>query len=237
MKAIMNILCIDDEPFVLEQIKYMIGEAYPHWEIFTAYDGVQAAHILDHHYIDLAFVDIELPGKNGLELSKTFKEKHPHVTIIILSAHQEFKYAQQAIQIGVSDYLTKPIIEKELLALLDAYAVNNDFSSIVMNAVRFIQANYREKISLPQLAKEIHVNPSYLSRKFHEETGVTFSEYVLNHRIKAAKELMAKNRIESVSSIAEQCGFSSPHYFSTVFKRKTGLTPKEYKEGMKLDVE
>lgn len=231
---VMNLLLVDDEPFVLEQLKYMIEEPYPHWNIFTVMDGSQALDIIRNHDIHLAFLDIELPGKSGLELAEVMKKRTPYTTIIILSAHQDFEYARQSIQIGVSDYLTKPIIEEELLGVLEKYAKELDHSDLVMRAIQFIQTHYYEKLNLTILSKELFVNPSYLSRKFHDEVGVPFSEYLLNYRIEMAKEKLSKNKSDSISAIAEQCGFGSLHYFSHVFKKKTGYTPKRYKqEGQK----
>ncbi|MBO8157416.1 MAG: response regulator [Bacillaceae bacterium] len=230
----MNLLIVDDEPFVLEQLKYMIQERYPHWNIYAVMDGSQALDALKHHEIHLAFLDIELPGKSGLELAQMMKDQTPYTTVIILSAHQDFEYARQSIQIGVADYLTKPIIEEELLDILEKYANEMDHSDLVMRAIQFIQSHYHEKINLTQLANELFVNPSYLSRKFHEEVGVPFSEYLLNYRIDMAKEKLSKNKGESISVIAEKCGFGSLHYFSYAFKKKTGCTPKKYKqEGQK----
>jgi response regulator of citrate/malate metabolism len=69
----------------------------------------------------LAFLDINLPGKSGLEFGEELRKINQEVDIIIVTACQNINYAQQSIRIGVVDYLTKPIIESELLSILDKY--------------------------------------------------------------------------------------------------------------------
>ncbi|WP_457543140.1 response regulator transcription factor [Virgibacillus sp. FSP13] len=226
----MNILLVDDEPYELEQLTYLIGSNFPSWGILTALDGIQALQVLLNNEVQLAVLDIELPGKSGLSLAKEIKQNYSYVTIIMLSAYQDFNYARRSIQIGVEDYLTKPIIEKELNDVLKKYVKDHDFSNIVLSAINYIHENYHEKINLSSLAEEIHVNPSYLSRKFHQEIGMKFSDYILDYRIKISKEMLIKNKAANISSVADKCGFNSLHYFSTVFKRKVKITPKEYRE-------
>ncbi|MEQ6390891.1 response regulator [Bacillaceae bacterium S4-13-58] len=226
----MNLLLVDDEPFVLEQLKYLIHEWYPHWNLFGAVDVSLALNYAREHEIQLSILDIELPGKSGLELAAELKKVQPYTNIVMLSAHQDFEYARKSIQIGVDDYLTKPIIEKELKEMLSKYAQKLDRSEIVMSSIKYVQDHYHEKINLSVIANFIHVNSSYLSRKFHDEVGIPFSDYLLGFRIEMAKGMLIKSQAESISMIAEKCGFGSLHYFSSVFKKKTGFTPKEYKK-------
>ncbi|MCP8615896.1 response regulator transcription factor [Salirhabdus salicampi] len=232
----MSILLVDDEPFVLEQLKHMISNTYPHWDTYTGMDGSQALEVIKHEEIHLAILDIELPGKSGLELAKIMKDQSPYTNIIMLSAHQDFEYAREAIQVGVSDYITKPVIESEFLEILQKYAKEMDHSNLVTKAVQYIQEHYHEKLNLSVLAQELYANPSYLSRKFRNEVGVTFSDFLLNYRIEVAKQRL-KGKGDNISTIAEECGFGSLHYFSSVFKKKTGLTPKAFRQEGKSNEE
>ncbi|MRG87882.1 response regulator transcription factor [Salinibacillus xinjiangensis] len=232
----MKILLVDDEPFVLKQLEYLIGEFHPQWETFSCVDSIQALQVLNQHNIQLAILDIELPGKDGLTLAKEMKKSFSQVNIVMLSAYQDFRYAKTSIRIGVDDYLTKPIIEEELKEVLGRYVQQYNFSTVVLDTLNYIHQNYHERINLSLISEQIHINPSYLSRKFHDETGKKFSDYVLDYRIEKSKEKILNNRTESISSIADQCGFNSLHYFSKTFKQKVGQTPKEFREeGIKAD--
>ncbi|MBX9953481.1 AraC family transcriptional regulator [Peribacillus simplex] len=229
----MNVLLVDDEPLVLEQMEYMIQSIYPFWKFHKAADACQALTLNQNHKINLAFLDINLPGRSGLEFGEDLRALNKEVEIIIVTAHQSFDYAQQSIRIGVVDYLTKPVIESDLhkvLAKYDKRESSHNYSTLIHHSLSFIHENYAEKLSLSDIAREVHTNPTYLSRKFHEEVGTSFSEYLMHYRIKAAKRALTNNTSWSISDVAEKSGFNSQHYFSTLFRKIEGITPKEFRE-------
>ncbi|MBT2687150.1 response regulator [Bacillus sp. ISL-47] len=228
----MNVLCIDDEPIVIEQLEYILKPAFPLWNFHFAYDSSQAIAISKENYFHLAFVDIEMPGKSGLELVKDLKDLQPHLQIIILSAHQDFEFAKKSIQLGVSEYLTKPIIEDELKETLKKFSTpifNKEYSKIVNEALLQIHENYEQRTSLQDIAAKVHASPAYLSRKFSEEVGTSLIDYLTVYRLEKAKHLLATTN-SSISEIAEKTGFNSLHYFSSQFKKKEDITPKQYRE-------
>ncbi|MHC0039512.1 response regulator transcription factor [Pseudoneobacillus sp. C159] len=228
----MNVLLVDDEPIELEQLEHFIKPLCPMWNLFSTMDGSQALHLCKDHTFHLAFLDIEMPGKSGLELAKELKSRFEGIQIVIITAHQEFDYAKKAIQIGVNDFLTKPLIESELTEVIKRYAKDIDYlgcSKLVSEAIKIIHDQYNEKINLSSVANDIHVNPSYLSRRFSEEVGKSFSDYLIDYRIEMAKTLLHNDQL-TISQIAEMVGFNTLHYFSSIFKQKTGSTAKNYRE-------
>lgn len=97
-------------------------------------------------------------------------------------------------------------------------------------AKAYINQNYNDpSISLHMAAKMAGFSPNYFSTVFSQETGETFIEYLTHRRIKAAKELLL-NTQKKTSDIAFEVGYGDPHYFSYVFKKKTGMSPKEFKK-------
>ena len=229
----MNVLLLDDEHLELEQLEYLLQSEFPLWTIFKAADASQAHTINLNNNIDLAFLDINLPGKSGLEFGEELRKINKDVEIIMVTACQDFRYAQQSIRIGVVDYLTKPVIESELLKILSKYKekpFSLHYSSLIQSTLKAIHKRFAEKISLSDIASDVHVNPTYLSRKFREEVGVAFSEYIIQYRILTAKRLLLANPIWTISDVAENCGFSSQNYFSTLFRKIEGISPKEYRE-------
>jgi YesN/AraC family two-component response regulator len=225
----MNILLVDDEQLEIEQLTYLLHKHYPKWKIYHAFDAAQAWNICDKQHIDLSFLDIHLPGKNGLELGKLLKTKHTNMEFIILTAFQTFEYAQTSIKIGVADYLTKPLIEAELVEVLYKFKHRGNYSPAIQQAILIIQQEYKDKLTLPYLSSKIHMNPIYFSRKFMEEVGIGFSEYLNKYRIEIAADLLTKNPNMHISTIADECGFNSQHYFSQQFKKHYGKTPRDYK--------
>lgn len=228
----MNVLLLDDEPLELEQLEYLLQSKFPLWTFFKAANAVQAHSICLHHPIHLAFLDINLPGKSGLEFGEELRTINNHVDIIIVTACQNFSYAQQSIRIGVVDYITKPIIENELFSILSKYKktpVSQTYSSLIQSSLKVIHERFTEKISLSDIATDVHANPTYLSRKFHEEVGISFSEYLNLYRIRTAKRLLLDKPNWTISDVAENCGFSSQNYFSTLFRKVEGRSPKEFR--------
>lgn len=85
------------------------------------------------------------------------------------------------------------------------------------------------ELSLDIMADELHYNPSYLSRLFHQLTGITVSQYITRVRIDKAKEML-ENKDTKIKDICKAIGFDSPSYFSRFFKKETGYTPQKYRD-------
>lgn len=113
-----KILFVDDEVNVLEYLPLAIRwEELGIMQIFTASDAKRALHIVKKERPDIAVVDVEMPGKNGLDFCREAQEIHASMILVILSAFDRFDYAKKAISMGVNDYLLKPVDERELLNL------------------------------------------------------------------------------------------------------------------------
>lgn len=111
----MQMLIVDDEILFVEGLKSDL-----HWETFgvatvhTAYNIRQAKEIFEAHPIDIMLCDIEMPQGSGLELLTWVREHYPKTESIFLTCHADFKFAQQAIQLGCFDYLLKPVALSQL---------------------------------------------------------------------------------------------------------------------------
>lgn len=101
-------------------------------------------------------------------------------------------------------------------------------SAFIRQAIGYIKKNYTMPITLEDVAKQIHVNPTYLSRLFKEKAGIRFVDYLTDHRIRKAKYLL-NNTSMLIQEISEKVGYENARYFSYIFKKKTGLTPHEYR--------
>lgn len=104
-------------------------------------------------------------------------------------------------------------------------AKNND---IIRKAIHYISHNFASPITLEDVANIVHLNPAYFSTTFKQSTGSSFKEYLNMVRIEESKRLLA-NTDYAVIDIAIATGFENQSYFSKVFKKYTGLTPKQYR--------
>ena len=224
----MNILLVDDEALELDQLEYIMKAHFPNWTFYKAQDASIALQVAEKNKISLAFLDIQMPGKNGLDLAKELKHKY-EMGIIMVTAFQSFEYAQASLRIGVNDYLTKPIVESELLEILKKYGKWNSQSDYIQEVLLIIREEYQEKLSLSSVANRIHLNSTYLSRKFYEEIGIGFADYLNTYRLEIAKKLLTDHKEMSMAVIAEKAGFNSQHYFSAMFKKQFHITPSEYR--------
>ncbi len=99
----------------------------------------------------------------------------------------------------------------------------------VLLAARFINEHFRQPITAADIAAAAGFSPNYLSRKFREAAGIGVHDYLVFVRLReAALELV--NTGESVTEIALRCGFSDSNYFKDAFKKKYGMTPREYRK-------
>ena len=80
------------------------------------------------------------------------------------------------------------------------------------------------------MAQSIYVSPYYLCQLFKEEKKETFSEFVTARRMETAKQLLLGSQL-SVDEVAVQCGYGSSSYFSTVFRKQAGVSPREFRKG------
>lgn len=101
-------------------------------------------------------------------------------------------------------------------------------NQLIRNATNYISGHLAEALSLEVIADAVNVNPSYLSRIFSKECGETITEYITRVRIEKAKELLRLSN-HYIYQVSEATGFNDPAYFSTIFKKYTGFSPKEYK--------
>ena len=98
----------------------------------------------------------------------------------------------------------------------------------LQTVINFINQHISEDISIDKISEICYINKYYLCRLFKGKIGITVMDYIVQTRITMAKELLKKEDI-SVTQVSILCGFSSPSYFSRIFKEKTGLSPSAYR--------
>ena len=110
-------------------------------------------------------------------------------------------------------------------------AAGRQYRNLLKEAVAYIDANFQsEEISLNRVAREVNISANYLSAVFSQEMGMTFVEYVTTRRMEKAKELLRSSNLRS-GEIAVAVGYKDPHYFSFIFKKIQGCTPRDFRAG------
>lgn len=114
------------------------------------------------------------------------------------------------------------------LFAVEIFGENRELSGITAQALLYITAHYMEKVTLKTLARRLFVSENYLSKLFRQEMQTSFTEYLSRMRIERSVELLRDSEL-SLLEIAGVVGFEDQSYFTKVFKRITGETPKQYK--------
>ncbi len=153
----LKVFLVEDEFVVREGIKNNIdwaGEGF----LFCgeAPDGEIAYKMIQKEQPDIIITDIKMPFMNGLELSRLVTKELPESKIIILSGHEEFTFAQEAIKIGVMEYLLKPISSVELM-------------KVVKRVAKKIIKERMEKSNFERYKKEMEENEVYIKRRLFED--------------------------------------------------------------------
>lgn len=115
--------------------------------------------------------------------------------------------------------------------LLEIIQLSKDekYTSFVRQTIEYVKSNYSEEISLASLAQAIHITPNYLSKLFKKETGVNFVDWLNQYRVDMAKELLISHPELKGYEISEQVGFHDYKYFTYVFKKYAGKTPRDFR--------
>lgn len=113
-----KLLAADDAVDELNVLVFLIQRFKLPFEILTARDGAEAIRLLKSSLPDVILTDIQMPLADGLEIAAAAREYCPDAVTVIISAHDDFSYARTAIQLGVEDYLLKPINPPEIEAVL-----------------------------------------------------------------------------------------------------------------------
>ena len=247
-----RILVADDESIerkvLCKMLRKYVGDVCT---IFEAKSGREAIACFEQEDIQIAILDIEMPGISGLEAAKRMKEKKEDCVIIFLTAFDNFSYAKQAIRIQALDYLLKPYSEKEIIMVVeeamnlvqkkdvsiidieesikDEREENVRLPIIKETVENYIKEHFAKSLSMHELASVMNYSDAYFCKIFKQCFKVNFTTYLANYRIEEAKKLL-ENPLVNIKEIGKACGYTDSNYFARVFKHTTGLTPTEYRE-------
>jgi two-component system response regulator YesN len=132
---------------------------------------------------------------------------------------------------GITDYYRLSLYVDKLCSNAAAYLAElraDNEGNTIYNVIQYVDLEFRNKLQLQDIARHFHMNSAYLGQLFRKETGRSFSEYLNEKRIEAAKGLLKRTQLK-ISDIALQVGFSNTDYFIDKFKSKVGSSPSVYK--------
>lgn len=234
----MHILIVDDEYYIVQGIVDGVDwNALGIDKVSSAFSMAQAQEVFRSEPVDLLLTDIEMPKSSGLDLIRWAASEGYTPVSLILTGHQLFDYAKEAVHLHCFGYILKPVsisaLTKELQDAITAIPskeedppASSDFLSEVKKCVA---QNLRSPdLNRALIAKKLFMNPEYLSHLFHKKSGQSLNSYILNERLALAKKLLVSSHM-SLQEISEYTGFSSSSYFHKLFKKEIGMTPRQYR--------
>ena len=249
-----RVLIAEDEDIIRKGISYTIDWVSMGCTIIgEAANGKEGVEKIKELSPDIVLADIMMPLMDGIEMIRQAQETCDFKAII-MTRYADFEYAKQAIELGVSAYLMKPVDEEELkkniekviteiekdnqLRQLSSRSKNGDDvdalfiksegdNDYIQEVLKATKERYAEKISIETFSEELGVSASYLSRKFKEATGLTYLDFLNKYRVQQAIKLLEKGTYK-VYEVSEMTGFSDYKYFSTVFKKYTDRSPSDF---------
>lgn len=201
---------------------------------------------------DIVVCDLNLPEKNGFEICEALKTNmiSSHIPVIILTAMDDNKTYIKSLEVGADLFLTKPfnlkVLKQSIKGLLFnreklRYYYTNNIDKIETDGLSLIEKEFLSKINLilekniddssfsvEELAGKLNISRVQLYRKVKAVLGIGVGDYINNYRLEKAKDLLTTSTL-NISEIAYSCGFASPNYFSTSFKMKYGISPKDFR--------
>lgn len=226
-----KVLLADDESAPSEIIRYFIRKNRLPLEIVgEAQDGEETMKMIYKHKPDIVFLDIEMPGMNGLQVMEKIRREYAGtVDFIIITAYDSFTYAQQALRMGARDFLLKPVMYEQFCETMKRvvgykYSDNPAFNELL----EYIDLHYAGEISLADCGALLSMSESNVARFFKKYLDTSFTIYLNEVRMRYARQFLKEGL--SIKEAADKAGYNNLNYFYRIFKNRYSMTPREYVE-------
>lgn len=256
-----NVVLIDDEPRTIDALEKNVDwRRCGIRKVYKAYSMEAAVSLLEKEPVEILICDIEMPGGTGLQLLEWVREQKRQMSCIFVTCHPEFDYMRKAIQLKCYDYILKPINYEEFAKVLkelvykmeakelgtgEAEAVNwggmTDWDireqgrqkqerNVEQEVKRYIREHMVDNITVADIAEALHFNAQYLMRAFKGKTGLSIIEYITQARVDTAKKILRDTKLP-IKEVANLAGYGDYAYFARVFRKETGKSPSQYRNG------
>jgi len=227
-----------------------------YFDILHARPAARVHDHIDQGGPDVLCFDFDYPDLGGLKLLRETKQKHPSLPILMITEQHSEMLAVWAFRARVWDYLVKPLSDAELMRAVSGlrelrrnrhndagrtitaplmpipnevrFAGVHSRQLVLHRAVEYVESSFTGRIREEVTAEKCGMSTCQFSRAFKAEYGVTFQEYVIQHRIREACRLL-RNPSACIADVAAATGFNDPSYFTRVFKRYFGFSPSDYR--------
>jgi len=222
------------------------------YTVIDAPNGREALLIALSKNLDLIITDVMMPVMGGKELCNTIKTNFQtsHIPLIMITSLNDVDDKIEGLEIGADAYLEKPFNMKILNALIlnllnsrhtitqiskasidPKQQLKSNDENFLSDIVEIIKMNItNSEFTIDLISEKTGLSRSKLFRKLKGLTNMSPVDLVIKIRLNHASELLKNNKTMRISEVAYASGFNDPKYFSTLFKKFYGKTPKDYSE-------
>lgn len=243
------LLLVEDDKDVAAFVRGLLSKDY---ELISAANGDEAAHLVQENLPDIILSDIMMPVLDGVSLLQIIKENEltEHIPMVLFSAKTSLESKLTGLAYGADAYLPKPFHPDELLLLLQnllSTARNNrkkfvdklqkeqpfdervkSENAFINKAIAFVVAQLdNPEYSVNELAADLYISRSQLHRKLHTLTGFSTTNFIRMIRLEKARDMLLQGA-GNVTEIAYTCGFNSQSYFTKSFTEYFGKPPSNF---------
>lgn len=253
-----RILIIEDEPESVRLLLEFLRDYYP--DIMVARSGPDGLEKARRGAPDLILLDMGMPGMDGLEVCRRLKAdaRTQPIPVIFLTAYAFVEDKLRAFEAGAVDYITKPFSDREVLARIGVHSrvalrrqwietradgIRDDMelsgrldrdATIFTRACDLLQEHLSESTTLTALARELGTTERRLDSIFRARLGFSAFDYLSELRMSVARRMLIEPGLQ-VKQIAWKVGYANPGDFSRAFRKRFGMTPRSFREGLAGD--
>lgn len=233
-----SVLIIDDNEYARQAARSAVEQGLPNYCIYTAENGRIGLQKMEEFLPSLVILDLMMPEMDGFEVLDRMRadERTRGVPVVIFSARQlsleDIERLEHHANVTLQNkgiFSEEEIVTSLHNTLFGTGTLPPQTSALIKRTVAYLHQNYWKPLSRTDLAEYIGMSEDYLSRAFSQELGISLWDYLNRYRILRAKELLIQTD-NSISQIARRVGYPDPAYFSRVFRKLTGLSPRSYRE-------
>lgn len=251
-KTHLHILVVEDEEEIRSYLKSELSDEY---KVETCNNGKEAYDFILRSTPDLVISDIMMPEMDGLTLCRKLKQNTNvnHIPLILLTAKSKPEDTLEGMEIGADAYMVKPFNTELLKSTIANLIANrrmlrNKFSGaqqqedriekismkssdeILMSKIMKVINEHLDDptLNVEMLAAEVGLSRVHVHRKLKELTNLSTRDFIKNIRLQQAAVLLSQDKGLTISEIAYATGYASLSHFSSSFREKYGMSPKEY---------
>jgi DNA-binding response OmpR family regulator len=244
-----NILVCDDS---LEEIRVLVGMLKrANYRLSISTNGKDACIRASVLQPDLILMDVRMPMMDGFAACRVLKA-HPDtrdIPLIFLTAANEVEDRVEGLKLGGVDYIVKPADEEEVLLRVGVHVsrrtgsaaitdppssvvdADQPYAALVAATCRLLESQLSEALSIDEIASKVGTHRHRLTTAFKTAFGTTVFGWLRERRMQQAADWLKHTNMD-IEGIAQELGFVSPGNFSTAFRHRFGMAPREYRRNM-----